>query len=445
MTILTAAVVLGVLIFVHELGHFLVAKRSGVGVLKFSLGFGPKLIGIKRGETEYLLSAFPLGGYVKMIGEDPGDESAEAADLERSFSRKGVGTRARIILAGPAANLLLPVAIFWGIFTFAGQPYFLPIVGTPEKDSPAAQAGLAAGDEVKALDGRPIARWDEIKAAVQASSGRALRLTLVRSGQTVEMSVTPRAMKTRDVFGQEIEAWDLGLHPLLSTRIGQVLPGQVAQQAGLQIRDRIVALDGTPVAEWEQLAKAIHASPGRAVRLTVERGGQRFDVTVTPQPTKQRTATGEEEIGLIGIGPAPESQYRRLNPLAALTAGLKNTVDLSVLIVQGFVKLVEGKISPKTIGGPILIGQMAGEVAQRGPVELLSFTALLSINLAILNLLPIPILDGGHLMFSLIEWFRGKPVSLRKREIAQQVGLVLLVGLMIFAFYNDISRLVGWP
>ena len=445
MTILTAAVVLGVLIFVHELGHFLVAKRSGVGVLKFSLGFGPKLIGIKRGETEYLLSAFPLGGYVKMIGEDPGDESAEAADLKRSFSRKGVGTRARIILAGPAANLLLPVAIFWGIFTFAGQPYFLPIVGTPEKDSPAAQAGLAAGDEVKALDGRPIARWDEIKAAVQASSGRALRLTLVRSGQTVEMSVTPRAMKTRDVFGQEIEAWDLGLHPLLSTRIGQVLPGQVAQQAGLQIRDRIVALDGTPVAEWEQLAKAIHASPGRAVRLTVERGGQRFDVTVTPQPTKQRTATGEEEIGLIGIGPAPESQYRRLNPLAALTAGLKNTVDLSVLIVQGFVKLVEGKISPKTIGGPILIGQMAGEVAQRGPVELLSFTALLSINLAILNLLPIPILDGGHLMFSLIEWFRGKPVSLRKREIAQQVGLVLLVGLMIFAFYNDISRLVGWP
>ncbi|OGB98216.1 MAG: RIP metalloprotease RseP [candidate division NC10 bacterium RIFCSPLOWO2_12_FULL_66_18] len=445
MTILTAAVVLGVLIFVHELGHFLVAKRSGVGVLKFSLGFGPKLIGIKRGETEYLLSAFPLGGYVKMIGEDPGDESAEAADLKRSFSRKGVGTRARIILAGPAANLLLPVAIFWGIFTFAGQPYFLPIVGTPEKDSPAAQAGLAAGDEVKALDGRPIARWEEIKAAVQASSGRALRLTLVRSGQTVEMSVTPRAMKTRDVFGQEIEAWDLGLHPLLSTRIGQVLPGQVAQQAGLQIRDRIVALDGTPVAEWEQLAKAIHASPGRAVRLTVERGGQRFDVTVTPQPTKQRTATGEEEIGLIGIGPAPESQYRRLNPLAALTAGLKNTVDLSVLIVQGFVKLVEGKISPKTIGGPILIGQMAGEVAQRGPVELLSFTALLSINLAILNLLPIPILDGGHLMFSLIEWFRGKPVSLRKREIAQQVGLVLLVGLMIFAFYNDISRLVGWP
>ena len=445
MTILTAVVVLGVLIFVHELGHFLVAKRSGVGVLKFSLGFGPKLIGIKRGETEYLLSAFPLGGYVKMIGEDPGDESAEAADLKRSFSRKGVGTRARIILAGPAANLLLPVAIFWGIFTFAGQPYFLPIVGTPEKDSPAAQAGLAAGDEVKALDGRPIARWEEIKAAVQASSGRALRLTLVRSGQTVEMSVTPRAMKTRDVFGQEIEAWDLGLHPLLSTRIGQVLPGQVAQKAGLQIRDRIVALDGTPVAEWEQLAKAIHASPGRAVRLTVERGGQRFDVTVTPQPTKQRTATGEEEIGLIGIGPAPESQYRRLNPLAALTAGLKNTVDLSVLIVQGFVKLVEGKISPKTIGGPILIGQMAGEVAQRGPVELLSFTALLSINLAILNLLPIPILDGGHLMFSLIEWFRGKPVSLRKREIAQQVGLVLLVGLMIFAFYNDISRLVGWP
>ena len=445
MTILAAVVVLGILVFIHELGHFLVAKRSGVGVLKFSLGFGPKVVGFTRGETEYLISALPLGGYVKMIGEDPGDESPEAADPQRSFSKKSVGTRARIILAGPLANLLFPIAIFWGVFTFAGQPYFLPTVGTPEANSPAAQAGLAAGDHVKALDGQPIDRWDEIEAAVATSSGRKLTLTVVRDGRTFDVSIEPRAVKTPDLFGQEIETWDLGLHPLLSTKIGQVLPGHVAQQAGLKSGDRIVALDGTPVAEWEQLAKAIHGSPAKSIRLTVDREGQRFDVAVIPRSTRQRGEAGEEEIGLIGIGPAPESYYRRLNPLAALVAGAKKTADLSILIVQGFVKLLEAKISPKTIGGPILIGQMAGEVVQRGPVELLSFTALLSINLAILNLLPIPILDGGHLLFSLIEWFRGKPVSLRKREIAQQVGMVLLVGLMIFAFYNDITRLMGRP
>ncbi len=445
MTILAAIVVLGILIFVHELGHFLVAKRSGVGVLKFSLGFGPKLVGVKRGETEYLLSALPLGGYVKMIGEDPTDPLPEAADPARSFSQKTVGTRARIILAGPLANLALPVVIFWGIFAIVGQPYFLPIVGTPEQGSPAAQAGLLPGDRVQALDGVRIERWTDVEVAVQASSGKPLNFTMTRDGRTFDVRLAPRVVATRDIFGQETQAWDVGLHPLLSTRIGQVLPGHVAEQAGLRSGDRILALNGTPVVEWEQLAKTIHGSPGKPVRLTVERDGQRFEVEATPRPTKQQTAAGEEEIGLIGIGPAPESHYQRLNPVAALVDGVKETARLSVVIVQGFVKLIQGSISPKTIGGPILITQIAGEVVRRGTVQLLSFTAFLSINLAILNLLPIPVLDGGHLLFSLIEWLRGKPISLRKREIAQQVGLALLVGLMIFAFYNDIFRLLGRP
>jgi regulator of sigma E protease len=250
---------------------------------------------------------------------------------------------------------------------------------------------------------------------------------------------------TRDIFGQDMQTWDLGLHPLLATRIGQVLPGHVAEQAGLKSGDRIVALNGTPVIEWEQLAKTIHGNPGKPIRLTVERDGQRFEVEVTPRPTKQETAAGEEEIGLIGIGPAPESHYERLNPVTALVDGVKETARLSVVIVQGFVKLIQGRISPKTIGGPILITQVAGEVVQRGAVQVLQLTAFLSINLAILNLLPIPVLDGGHLLFSLIEWLRGKPVSLRKREIAQQVGMVLLAGLMVFAFYNDISRWLARP
>jgi regulator of sigma E protease len=444
MMILTAVVVLGVLVFVHELGHFLVAKRARVGVLKFSLGFGPKLVGVKRGETEYLISALPLGGYVKMIGEDPTDESPEAADPERSFSKKSVGVRSLIILAGPLSNMLLPVLIFWGIFTFVGQAYLPPVMGVPETGSPAATAGLALGDRIQAIDGQPIERWDEIETALRNSAGRPLRITVLREGRVQEIVAEPRAHKTRDIFGEEIEGWDLGLRPLISTRIGQVLPGQVAQQAGIRNGDSVVAAGGAPVAEWDQLANIIHASPGKRLVLTIERDGRRQDIEMTPRPTRQPGPGGEEEIGLVGIGPAPESQYRRLNPVSALAAGAARTADLSVLVVQGFVKLVQAKISPKTIGGPIMIAQMTGEIAQRGLVELLSFAALLSINLAILNLLPIPILDGGHLFFSLIECLQGKPISLRKRELAQQVGMVLLVALMLFASYNDILRWMGW-
>ena len=347
--ILWAVLVLGVLIFVHELGHFLVAKRAGVSVLKFSLGFGPKIAGFTRGGTEYLLSAIPLGGYVKMLGEDPKEE---VADLERSFSAKPIGWRSLIILAGPGSNFLLAIAIFWVVF----------MVGVPT----------------------------------------------------------------------------------LTTKVGEVMEGFPAREAGLLRGDRIVAIQGQPIEKWEELAKQIHQSPGRPVRLTVEREGKRFDVTVAPKATKQKNLFGEEqEIGLLGIAPAEEFLTERTNPITAFGRAVYKTYDLSVLILITFGKLLQGVVPAKTIGGPLLVAQMAGEQARLGLLNLLFFTALLSINLAILNLLPIPILDGGHLFFALIEAARGKPVSLKKREMAQQVGLVLLVALMIFAFYNDIFRLLG--
>ena len=441
MTILTFIIVLGVLIFVHELGHFLVAKRAGVGVLKFSLGFGPKLLGVKRGETEYLISALPLGGYVKMVGEDPGDDSPEAQDEHRSFAKKSVGTRARIILAGPLANAVLPILIFWAVFTVVGQPYVLPVVGGPEPGSPSAQAGLQAGDRIVAVDGRAVDRWDEVASAIQDSQGRPMILRVARDGRTFEATLTPAPARAT-VFGRDMPTWDVGLHPLILTRLGQVVPGLEAARAGLTAGDLILSVNGRPVQEWEQLADAIHASPNRPVLLRLERDGRQIEISVTPRGARQ--PGGEKEIGLIGIGPAPETAYRRLNPVSGLWTATQTTAEWSVAIVVGIAKLVQGKIAADTIGGPILIYQMSGEVAHRGAMELLTFIAVLSINLAILNLLPIPVLDGGHLLFAVIERLRGKPVSLRKREIAQQVGMVLLAALMLFATYNDIFRLIRW-
>jgi regulator of sigma E protease len=348
-SLLWAVLILGGLIFIHELGHFLVAKRAGVKVLKFSLGFGPKIIGITRGETEYLLSAIPLGGYVKMHGEDPKEE---VADPERSFSAKSVGWRSLIILAGPGSNLLLAVAIFWVIFT----------IGVPT----------------------------------------------------------------------------------LATKVGEVMQDFPAHEAGILTGDRIKAIDGHPIEKWEELATQIHQSPGRPLRLTVEREGDQFDLVVAPKTTRQKDLFGEEqEIGLLGIAPAEEFLMERTNPATAFAKAIYKTYDLSRLILLTFVKLIQGVVPAKTIGGPLLVAQMAGQQARLGILPLLFFTALLSINLAILNLLPIPILDGGHLLFSLIEAVRGKPVSLQKREMAQQVGMAMLVALMIFAFYNDIFRLLG--
>ncbi len=351
MSILAAILVLGILIFAHETGHFIVAKRSGVGVQKFSLGFGPRLFGFRRGETEYLISAVPLGGYVKMVGEDPKEVPI---DPEKSFSGKPVWRRALIVLAGPIFNLLLAVVLFWFCF----------VIGIPA----------------------------------------------------------------------------------LTTRIGEVKEGFPAAKAGIQPGDRIVAVDGKATQHWNELAILIHRSPGKPLRITLERQGGQQELIIVPQPTKQKGLLGDEvEIGLLGIVPTQEFVLERLNPLRAFFLSVHRTYEVSALMVLSIVRMVQGKIPAKTIGGPILVAQLAGEHARMGIVNLLLFTALLSINLAILNLLPIPVLDGGHLLFFLLEALRGKPIPLRKRELAQQVGLVLLVALMIFAFYNDLFRLWSSP
>jgi regulator of sigma E protease len=348
-SVVSVVVLLGVLIFAHELGHFLMAKRAGVGVLKFSLGFGPRIIGKKIGETEYLLSLIPLGGYVKLLGESPGEELPEE-DARRSFLNQTVWKRISIVAAGPVFNLLLALLIFT-IVNMIGLPVLTPEVGSLQVNSAAMEAGMKAGDRIIVIDEKTITKWDEISETITVSKERPLRITVRRDAATLDFMVTPRPMKIRNLFGEEVESYK------------------------------------------------------------------------------------------IGISPSPHTVIERRNPLSAFGEGIRQTWVISKLTVVSLFKMFQGIISPKTMGGPILIAQIAGAQAKEGIVQFLLFMALLSINLAILNLLPIPVLDGGHLLFYGIELVTGREINIRWREMAQQVGFVLLILLMVFVFMMDIERL----
>ncbi len=345
-------VVLGVLIFFHELGHFLCAKAFGVGVETFSLGFGPKLLSKTIGRTQYCISAIPLGGYVKMVGEQP-DEEIAPEDQALSFTHKPVGRRMLIVAAGPLFNFFLAVVIFFMVFWVSGLMVLQPVVGEVKADSPAQTGGLAPGD-------------------------------------------------------------------------------------------RIVRIDGQAVESWADMAEAISQNEGRPLEIIVKRGESRISLQITPEEQSMENIFGEEQRRFVlGITAAGETTSKRMGPLAAFKESLVRTYLIIELTIVSVVKLVQGAVSVKTLGGPIMIAQIAGEQVQQGAVNLLFFIALVSINLGILNLLPIPVLDGGHLMFFSIEAAIGRPVNLKTREIAQQVGILLLMMLMVFVFYNDIMRIVS--
>ena len=346
--LLSAIVVLGLLIFVHELGHFLFAKLFGVGVEKFSLGFGPKLFGKTYGETEYLVSAFPLGGYVKMVGESPDAELAPE-DLPRSFMAKPPLQRIAIVAAGPVFNLLFAMLLFILIYLL-GVPAATTRIGEVLAGKPAAAAGIKTGDLITAVNGRAVKRWDEFAGMVADSRGQVLELQLVRGGAPLAIRVTPETREGKNLFGEKV------IYPA----IGVVSAGEL-------VTDRY---------------------------------------------------------------PLPQ----------AVVKGCQQGWRVIKITLQSFVKLIERVVPLDTVGGPIMIAKMAGDQAAAGGVNFLAFMALLSINLGILNLLPVPILDGGHLFFFAMEVIFRRPVSMKVREIAQQVGLVLLLSLMVLAFYNDIVR-----
>lgn len=438
MTIIAGILMLGVLVFVHELGHFWIAKLSGVKVLKFSLGFGPKLVSKQWGETEYLICAIPLGGYVQMLGEGGGErgEGAEltAEELERSFAHKPVSTRLAIVSAGPIMNLLLPLLVLPISFmlgvqmpTYVEQP---ACVGYVMPETTAASSGFEAGDCISSVNQQSIFSWNDTNKSFVSNAGEPLTFAVQRNGRTVELQV---AEDNNSLEGLQA----LGLLPQQSARVGGLQAGMPAETAGIQAGDLIQKIGSVEIASWYDLKTVIQEVGQNPVQVLVERDGQLLDIELIPE---QRDEGGAY---LIGIAPLQESVLKRFTFVEAMKEGAKRTwelVELTVVFVQ---KLFTGSVSAKNIGGPITVIQVAGQAAQTNLSAILSVLAFISIQLGILNLLPIPILDGGHILFYLVEIIIRRPVSVRAREMAQQVGMAMLLMLMVLAFYNDIVRL--WP
>lgn len=427
-------IVLGVLVFFHELGHFLVARWFGVGVEKFSLGFGPRLFGRKVGMTEYIVSAIPLGGYVKMVGEDP---DAEITDEERhlSFTHKLVWQRMLIVAAGPVFNLVLAVLIYTGLFGVYGVNGLPPVVGQIKPNTPAASAGLGYGDRVVEVNGSPVVLWNDIADAIEESDGNPLSITVERSGETRLMEITPEPSTARNIFGEEVPSWAIGIGPIQDPVIGGVQSGSPAEKAGLKVMDRILAVEGTPLSVWGDVVSSITGSEGKAVELLLLRDGAEITLSIQPEQLD-----GKDGVWRIGIAPYYEVVNKRLGFFGCITGGVGKTWFLGKLMVVGLVKMAKGNIDAD-LGGPIIIAKMAGDQARVGISSLISFIAFISINLAILNFLPIPVLDGGHLVFFAIEWVTGKPVNDKFRELAHQAGMFLLLSLMVYVFYSDIMKL----
>ncbi|MBW2544589.1 MAG: RIP metalloprotease RseP [Deltaproteobacteria bacterium] len=352
MNIISVIILLGILIFVHELGHFLVAKWSGVGVLKFSLGFGPRLVGKKVGETEYVLSAIPLGGYVKMLGESGDEEELSPDEEKRSFQKQSVLKKIAIVAAGPLFNFLFAIIAFAVVYA-VGVPVSTSRIGDVQEAGAAFEAGMQSGDVIVAINDMEISRWSELANVVSGSSGDRLRISVDRGNKFLNIHVTPELVKSKNLFGEEIDTYR------------------------------------------------------------------------------------------IGVGISDETFMERQGPMGALYSGVKQTWAWTKLTCLGIVKIVQGVVSPKELGGPILIAQMAGSQVRKGFLPFIFLMAVLSVNLGVLNLLPVPVLDGGHLCFFLIEAVTGREVNIKWREVAQQVGFFLLILLMIFVFYNDIARILS--
>ncbi len=427
-------VVLGVLIFIHELGHFAVAKWSGVGVEKFSLGFGPKIFGVTKGETEYLVSLLPLGGYVKMTGESLEDaKDITDEERERSFTHKPLSKRVAIVSAGPIMNLVLAAILFPVIYMIGIQvPAYLdgpPLVGMVAPDDTAEEAGLKEGDLIVEIRGEPVKNFEQLFTTIAMSPEIPLPLKVNRSGEMLDMTLTPGVSKEHTGTG--------GFYPPMRPRVGSLVAGKPAEKAGMKPGDLILAIDGKSIKHWRELQNIVEINP-EEMAFRLQRGEEYLTVRIKPEHIES------DNIYRIGISPAEDTVLKRYGFFKSIDQGVGQGINMTVQLFGVLKGMIVGDYSFKTLGGPITIARVAGQAAEGGVSKLLTLMAFLSLQLGIINLFPIPVLDGGHLFFYGIEAIKGKPISERIMGISQQVGFVMLIMLMVLVTYNDIMRLFGW-
>lgn len=448
-TILAFLVTLGLLIIIHELGHYCVARLCNVKVLRFSVGFGRPLWTRERGKdrTEWAIAAFPLGGYVKMLDEREGP--VDAAEAHRAFNRQRVAKRFAIVAAGPISNFLLAIFLYWILFMH-GVPGIKPIVGAIPDNTPAATAGFTSGETITKIGDEAVATWQDARWVLLQRAVQKARVpvtTRTASGDEARHELDLSGLTAADLDSDFLRTLGLSRYnPPLAPIIGTVSAGGVAERAGLKDGDEIIAIDNRPMRNWEEVVTTVRAHPGERLTLELRRASGGTIVQLTPQAANENG----KSIGRIGAGPkmdpkavAELTTEVSYGPLESISKAIYKTWDTSVFSLKMLGKMIVGEVSLKNLSGPITIADYAGQSAQMGWVSFFLFLALISISLGVLNLLPIPLLDGGHLMYYVFEVLKGSPVSDKAIEIGQQLGMALLFVLMAFALYNDINRLIS--
>ncbi len=431
-------VAISLLIAVHEFGHFIVARRLGVKVEKFSIGFGPGLYSWRSrdGEVEYVIAAIPLGGYVKMLGETPGEEEIPEQDRPRAFDAQPVWKRACIATAGPAFNFMFAIVAYM-LVGWIGQSVMPPVVGHVLPASAAERAGIMQGDRLVAVNGRDVHSWRQLEDRLKDLVGREADLLVRRGDHRITLQAVLSGVQ-QDPILADVASEALGISPGMRVIVAGVQDGSPAALAGLRAGDRVLQVEGRAITSIRAFIQAVRAHAGRAMRVGIERDGVMIALQVTP-------AADPEGHGRIGAKmmaqPTQLPEMYRMGALEGIVYGVSRTWEMTVLTVQVIGKMLMATISPENLGGPIAIAQLAGKTVELGLVAFLSFLALISVNLGVLNLLPVPILDGGHLMYLAIEKVRGAPLSPKALERTQIAGMALIITLMVFAFYNDLTRL----
>jgi regulator of sigma E protease len=429
-TLISFLFVLGVLIFVHELGHFLMARRHGVRVITFSLGFGPKILKVTRGETEYCISVIPLGGYVKMAGETPDDPRSGEPD---EFLSKTKWQRFQILFAGPAMNILLAIALLAFVLSqgvrvkaYLEDP---PVVAAVQSGSPAQRAGVMSGDRIQSVAGHEVSTWEDLEIAiVTRRPDREFALSLLREGRPITLTVMPVAQGRYEVA-------DIGILPDTHPYVVAVVPGEPAERAGLKAGDVILSIDGEAIATHAQLISVISRSTGKQIALRVRRANEELTLKGTPEQRGNR--------GMLGFQPSDEYKSFKPGPVDAVWLSIVRNIENSGLIFRTLAGLFTGETSVRALQGPVGIAQLSGESAEEGFVSLLGLMAMLSINLGIINLMPVPVLDGGHIVIMALEGIARRDFSMQVKEKMLLAGFVVLMMLMVTVIYNDLTR-ISW-